>query len=313
MSGVRQGSYKVSNWAKYNEALVNRGSLTLWLDEAALAGWAHANEGVKRGRPFTFSDAAIECLLMLREVFRLPYRQTEGLARSLFQLMELQLPVPDYSSLAKRAGTLSIDLAATRRRGPLDIVVDSTGLKVFGEGEWKVRKHGAGKRRIWRKLHLAINLATQEIEATVLTENSGHDADQVPGLLAQIPAPIGSFRGDGAYDKWKVYAELASRGIQPVIPPQHNAKIKQHGNSTAVPLPRDEAIRGIRQLGRAAWKRDVEYHKRSLGETGMYRMKTIFGGTLKNRTLPNQQAEVYLRSKALNRVTKLGMPKFAWH
>lgn len=312
MAGVRKGSYKVTNWAKYNAALVNRGSLTLWLDEAALARWEHANEEVKRGRPFTFSDAAIECLLVLREVFRLPYRQTEGLARSLIQLMQVTLPIPDYSSLAKRAGKLSIDLGVTRRRGSIDVVVDSTGLKVFGEGEWKVRKHGAGKHRTWRKLHLAINPATQEIEATVLTENSGHDADQVPDLLAQIPGRIDSFRGDGAYDKWKVYGELASRGIQPVIPPQHNAKIKQHGNSRAAALPRDEAIRQIRRVGRAAWKRDVDYHLRSLGETSMFRMKTIFGGMLKNRTLHNQRTEVSIRSKILNRLTQHGMPTFAW-
>lgn len=312
MAGVRKGSYRVTNWAKYNDALVNRGSLTLWLDEGALARWEHANDEVKRGRPFTFSDVAIECLLILREAFRLPYRQTEGLARSLVQLMQVALPIPDYSSLAKRAGKLSIDLGATRRRGPIDIVVDSTGLKVFGEGEWKVRKHGAGKHRTWRKLHLAINPATQEIEATVLTENSGHDADQVADLLGQVPGRIRSLRGDGAYDKWKVYEELKVRRIQPIIPPQRNAKIKQHGNSVADPLPRDNAIRQIRRVGRAAWKRDVDYHRRSLGETGMYRMKTTFGGTLKNRTLLNQQTEVNLRSKILNRFTKNGMPTFMW-
>ena len=312
MAGVRKGTYKVTNWAKYNDALVHRGSLTLWLDEAALAAWAHPNDEVKRGHPFTFSDTAIECLLMVREVFRLPYRQTVGLARSLVQLMQVSLPIPDYSSLAKRAGKLAIDLNVTRRRGPIDIVMDSTGLKVFGEGEWKVRKHGAGKHRTWRKLHLAINPATQEIEATVLTENSGHDADQVADLLGQIPGRIRSFRGDGAYDKWKVYDELKARQIQPIIPPQRNAKIKQHGNSADAPLPRDHAIRQIRRIGRAAWKRDVDYHRRSLAETGMYRMKTTFGGGLKNRTLLNQQTEVKLRSKVINRFTKNGLPAFTW-
>ena len=312
MGGVRKGTYKVTNWARYNDALVHRGSLTLWLDEAALATWAHANDESKRGRPFTYSDTAIECLLVVREVFRLPYRQTEGLARSLVQLMQVSLPIPDYSSLAKRAGKLAIDLNVTRRRGPIDIVVDSTGLKVFGEGEWKVRKHGSGKHRTWRKLHLAINPATQEIEATVLTENSGHDADQVAGLLGQIPKRIRSFRGDGAYDKWKVYEELHARQVQPIIPPQRNAKIKRHGNANHAPLSRDHAIRQIRSIGRAAWKRDVDYHRRSLAETGMFRLKTTFGGSLKNRTLLNQHTEVRLRSKVINRLTQNGMPTFAW-
>jgi hypothetical protein len=303
MAGARKGTYKITNWRKYNEALVNRGSLTLWLDEESVAGWEHANETVRRGHPFVYSDAAIECLLLLREVFRLPYRQTEGLARSLIDLMQVDVTVPDYSSLAKRAGSLSTNLGVARRGGAIHLVVDSTGLKVFGEGEWKVRKHGPGKRRTWRKLHLAINSTTREIEATVLTENSGHDAEAVPALLAAVGGRVRSFRGDGAYDKWNVYEALAARGIEPVIPPQHNAKIKRHGNSGGQPLPRDTAIRRIRQVGRSAWKAEVDYHQRSLGETGMFRMKTVFGSELKNRTLPNQKSEIRLRSKALNRMT----------
>ena len=313
MVGVLKAAYKVTNWAKYNESLVSRGSLTLWLDEEALAKWEHANHEVKRGRPFTYSDTCIECLLVLREMFRLPYRQTEGLGRSLMQLMQVRLRVPDYSSLAKRAAKLPIDLSITRRRGPIDIVVDSTGLKVFGDGEWKTRKYGPSKRRTWRKIHLAINPATQEIEAEMLTENSGHDADQVPDLLEQIPGSIKTFRGDGAFDKWKVYEVLAMRGIQPIIPPQHNAKIKQHGNKIADALPRDAAIRQIRRVGRAAGKQEIGYHVRSLGETAMFRMKTMFGSTLKNRALPNQQTEVRIRSKILNRLTQRGLPQFKWN
>jgi hypothetical protein len=312
MVEVRRGAYKVVNWAKYNEALVNRGSLTLWLDEESLEGWRHANEEVKRGRPFTYSDAAIECLLVLREVFRLPYRQTEGLARSLVQLMQVEIDVPDYSSLAKRAGGLTVDLAVARRGGAIDLVVDGTGLKVFGEGEWKVRSHGAGKRRTWRKLHLAINPATQEIEAVVLTENSCHDADAAPALLAEVPGRIRSLHGDGSYDKWKVYQALAERHIEPVIPPQHNAKIKRHGNARGAPLPRDAAIRRIRQVGRSAWKKEVGYHRRSLAETAMSRIKTIFGSELKNRSLPNQKTEARLRAKVLNRMTQTGLPQFVW-
>ena len=312
MSGVRKGSYRIRNWSKYNEALVSRGSLTLWLDEKSLAGWRHANNEVRRGHPFFYSDAAVECLLVLREVFRLPYRQTEGLARSVIGLMQVEATIPDYSSLAKRAGKLSIDLNVARRGGAIDLVVDSTGLKVFGEGEWKVRQHGVGKRRTWRKLHLAINPATQEIEATVLTENSSHDADQAIPLLEQVSGSIRSLRGDGAYDKWKVYEALAERNVEPIIPPQYNAKIKRHGNSRGEPLPRDVAVRRIRQVGRSAWKKEVGYHRRSLGETAMFRMKTIFGDNLKNRDLPNQQTEARIRSQALNRITQNGMPEFEW-
>jgi len=310
---IARKSYKITNWSKYNESLVQRGSITFWFDEQTLACWEHDNAQVKVGRPYVYSDRAIEVLLVLRELFQLPYRQTEGLSRSLLQLMQVNVPVPDFTSLAKRAAKLSVDLDVTHRRGPINIVVDSTGLKVFGDGEWKVRKYGAGKHRTWRKLHLAINPKTQEIEAQTLTENSSIDASQVPALLSQIKRPLHSFRGDGGYDKWQVYHALASRGITPIIPPQHNAKIKQHGNSASPPLPRDETIRAIRAVGRSEWKRQVDYHQRSLSETGMHRMKTTFGAELKNRRLDNQQTEARLRCKILNHHTRLGLPLSTWN
>ena len=194
----------------------------------------------------------------------------------------------------------------------IDIVVDSTGLKVFGEGEWKMRKHGKSKRRTWRKLHLAINPETQEIEAETLTENGCDDASQVDPLLDQASPSTRAFYGDGAYDKWKVYHTLEKRGTKAIIPPQRNAKISQHGNSSQSPLSRDVAIRTIRRRGRRRWKEDIGYHRRSLSETAMYRMKCCFGDHLKNRSIPNQQTEARLRSKILNKFTHLGLPEFEW-
>jgi len=306
------GSYKVTNWREYNESLVRRGDITFWFDEDVIEAWEHANDEPKVGRPFTYSDTAVECLLVLRELFRLPYRQTEGLGRALVKLMQVELAIPDFTSLAKRAAKLGVSLDVAGRRGPIDVVVDSTGLKVFGEGEWKMRKHGKSKRRTWRKLHLSVNPATQEIEAEVLTENGGHDADQVKGLLAQVDGPVNAFYGDGAYDQWKVYDELAEREIEPVIPPRRNAKIKQHGNSSQTPLVRDEAIRAIRRGGRKSWKQSVNYHRRSLAETAMYRLKCCFGDRLKNHAFPNQRTEARIRSIILNHFTHLGLPQFQW-
>ena len=193
------------------------------------------------------------------------------------------------------------------------MVVDSTGLKVFGEGEWKMRKHGKSKRRTWRKLHLAVNPDTQEIEAETLTENSCDDAGQVDALLDQVTGKIDGFYGDGAYDKWKVYETLEKRRIKAIIPPQRNAKITQHGNSSGRPLSRDVAIREIRRRGRRRWKEDIGYHRRSLSETAMYRMKCCFGDHLKNRLIQNQQTETRLRSKILNKFTHLGLPQFEWN
>jgi hypothetical protein len=201
MTASVKACYKITNWRTYNESLVQRGDITFWFDEDVIDAWEHDNDEPKNGRPFTYSDMAVECLLALRELFRLPYRQTEGLERSLVKLMQAQIAIPDYSSLAKRAAKLSVSLPVTARKGPINVVVDSTGLKVFGEGEWKMRKHGKGKRRTWRKLHLTVNPDTQEIEAEVLTENSGHDADQVDDLLDQVNGPVAAFYGDGAYDQ----------------------------------------------------------------------------------------------------------------
>ena len=312
MTATVQAQYKITNWRTYNESLVQRGDITFWFDEDVIDAWEHDNDEPKVGRPFTYSDMAVECLLALRELFRLPYRQTEGLGCSLVKLMQVDVAIPDFSSLAKRAAKLSVSLSVTAHKGPIDVVVDSTGLKVFGEGEWKMRKHGKSKRRTWRKLHLTLNPDTQEIEAEVLTENSGHDADQVDELLDQVNGPVDAFYGDGAYDQWKVYDSLWGREIQPIIPPRRNAKIKQHGNAHQTPLVRDEAIRSIREVGRKQWKKDIGYHRRSLAETAMYRMKCCFGDKLKNRKLPNQRAEVRIRSKVLNRFTQLGMPRFEW-
>jgi hypothetical protein len=313
MAGTRKGTYKIVNWREYNESLVQRGSITFWFSDDAIAQWHHANTQPKVGHPFTYSDTAIECLLIVREAFRLPYRQTEGFGRDIMQLMQLDVPIPDFTSLAKRAAKLGVALDVARRRGAIDVVVDSTGLKVFGEGEWKMRKHGKTKRRTWRKLHLAINPDTHEIVAETLTENSCADADQTDALLDQTPAQVDAFYGDGAYDQWKVYGTLKKRNIKPIIPPRRTAKIKRHGNGNKPPLPRDEAIRAIRRKGRRAWKNDIGYHRRSLAETAMYRMKCCFGDHLKNRLLPNQQTEARLRSKILNHYTRLGLPIFEWN
>jgi len=302
--------YRVTNWKEYNESLVRRGDVTLWLADDVLASWEHANSEVKVGRPFTYSDAAIECSLTLRELFRLPYRQTEGLGRALVKLLEADVPIPDFTSLAKRAARLGVSLDVAPTSGPIDVIVDSTGLKVYGAGEWRRQAYQTPKRRTWRKLHLSINASTQEIVAEVLTSRRADDADQVPALLAQVEPPVAKLYGDGAYDAWKLYDALGE--IQPVIPPQRGAVIRQHGNCAGPRLPRDEAIRGIRRLGRRGWKRASDYHRRSLVETSMFRLKRAFGDRLKNKAFENQQTEARLRCKLLNRFTQLGMPLSRW-
>jgi hypothetical protein len=312
MPTKQKRKYKVTNWREYNQSLVRRGDITIWFSEDALDSWEHPNDITKVGRPFVYSDTAIECLLTIRELFKLPYRQTEGFGRSLVGLLNIDVAIPDFTSLAKRAAKLGISLSVANKRGPIDIVVDSTGMKVFGEGEWKMRTHGKSKRRTWRKVHLSVDPETHEIVAEVLTENSKDDASQVAPMLEKIDQPVKNFYGDGGYDKWKVHQLLESKNIQAVVPPQHNAKIKQHGNADAEPIARNEAIRSIRRLGRKGWKQEVGYHCRSLAETAMFRLKQTFGNKMKNRTLDNQKTESRIRCKILNQFTQLGLPQFEW-
>jgi Transposase DDE domain len=303
---TKKAVYRIRNWAAYNRALVQRGSLTVWVDEAAVAAWGYDGPN-QWGAQFKYSDLAVQCLLTLRAVFRLPLRATQGLAGSVFGLMGLALDVPHYSTLSRRAATAAVTLPKTSE-GPLHLVIDSTGLKVYGEGEWKVRQHGASKRRTWRKLHLAVDAETHELQAVVLGDAGLDDAEVVAPLLEQVDRPVESAAADGAYDKRKVYAALLPRTPRVAIPPRGNARIWQHGNSAAPPLARDENLRRIRRVGRRRWKREVGYHKRSLAETAVFRFKALFGGSLASRRWECQGTEVAVRSRALNLMTHLGMP-----
>jgi len=301
-------SYRLRNWSQYNQALVARGSLTVWFDEDVLDQWYY--QGPKqRGAQLTYTDLVIETALTLKAIFRLGFRQSQGLLASILVLLDVDRTVPDFSTLCRRQKTLSLDLGAAKGDQPRHVVLDSTGLKVYGEGEWKVRQHGWSKRRTWRKLHLGLDETTGEVVACVLTDNATDDAAMVPALLDQVDDEIAAVGADGAYDKAKVYTELIVRKITSIIPPQHNARIWQHGNCKAPPHPRDEALRYIRRHGRKKWKRDRGYHRRSKAENAMYRFKTIFGSSLWARTLENQQLEARIKSRVLNRMTALGMPE----
>lgn len=304
---TKKAVYRIRNWREYNRALVNRGSLTVWVDQQALDAW-HYHGPNQRGAQYIYSDTAIQCLLTLRAVFHLPLRAAQGMAASVFDLMGLDLEVPHYSTLSRRAAELAVDLAR-KSKGPLHLILDSTGLKVYGEGEWKVRKHGYSKRRTWRKLHLAIDARTHEIQAVVLTEARVDDAEVVGDLVETIDREIAAAAGDGAYDKRKVYRVLEPRTSRILIPPRSNARIWKHGNASGPPLARDENLRTIRRSGRKAWKRESGYHMRSLAETGVCRMKVIFGDHLANRRPECQVTEGAIRGRALNIMTRLGMPQ----
>lgn len=304
----RKAIYHIRNWSAYDRALVQRGSLTVWISEEAIRAWRYQGPA-QRGGQFDYSDQAIEAMLTMKEVFHLSNRETEGLVRSLFHLMQVALQVPDHSTLSRRGQTVYIRLPK-HARGPLHLVMDSSGLKVYGEGEWKVRQHGWSKRRTWCKFHLSVDAESGEVQAAMVSTAGVTDAEMVPPMLAQIEDPIASVVADGSYDKRRVYVTLRARApdVTIVIPPRHDARIWQHGNTHAPPHPRDEAVRFIRAHGRQAWKENSGYHQRSLAETAVFRFKTIFGNQLSARLLRTQATQFGVRCRALNIMTHLGMP-----
>jgi hypothetical protein len=244
--------------------------------------------------------------LTVKAVFHLAYRQTEGFVNSVFALGGMGLKSPDYTALAKRAKHLEVTIPVLARDEPVHVVVDSTGLKVYGEGEWKVRQHGIGKRRTWRKLHLAVDAEHHEILGVQLTRLETADCEVLSALLQQsADQPIASISGDGAYDTRDTYREAEARGATAVVPPRSGAALWEPGH------PRNAAVEACRTQGRSAWKRTLGYHRRSNAETAMFRYKQILGPCLTARLPDTQITEAYVGVSVLNRMNRLGMPKRA--
>jgi hypothetical protein len=301
--------YRIRNWAEYNQALKQRGSMELWINADMLDNWRAEPSGRPGNQP-VYSDQAIQIVIQFGKVFHQKLRQTEGLLADIFKLMGIKLSVPDYSTVSRRASRLKVVLCKkTAKKGEKKIVViDSTGLKVYGEGEWKVKMHGRAKNRTWRKVHLGIG-PDGEIQAAKLTLNSVADCEVAPDLLNQIESDIDTLAGDGGYDKETVYQSLRGKRVRNVlIPPQKNAKIKRHGNLKCERHERDENLRQIRKIGRKKWKEKSGYHVRSLIEATMFRLKTILGDRLNARKLENQITELLVSCNILNKMAALGMP-----
>jgi hypothetical protein len=225
--------------------------------------------------------------------------------RSIVSLLGLDLPIPDHTTFSRRGGGLTVLPQRVERNEPLHLLVDSTGVKIYGEGEWLDQKHGVRSRRRWRKLHLAVDVGTQEIAAVELTPDDVGDVSAFPDLLDQIESPVGSVTADGAYDGETVYDEVLHRHptARVIIPPRLTVVLSEAGT-----MQRDDHVRLIKNHGRIGWQRRSGYGRRSLVETAMYRYKTIIGRRLHARTLPNQQTEAKIACNTLNRMTGLGMP-----
>jgi hypothetical protein len=304
MSSWFPTKYQTKNWPSYNTALKQRGSLSIWFDPEM--SWEPAPSG-KRGRQQEYSDAASQACLTLKVLFGMPLRQTTGFVESLLRLAGLDWAVPDYSTLSRRQKALSVSLPYRGGSGPLNLLIDSTGIKSEGEGEWNARKHGGSKRRIWRKVHIGIDEETLEVRAVEVTTSNVGDAPMLPELLEQIPAgqAIGSVTADGAYDTRKCHDAIAGRDAHAVIPPRKNAKPWKPNSPGAI--ARNDAVNASRYLGRTIWKRWSGYHRRSRVESKMHCVKRL-GQSLMARDFDRQVAEIQIRVAVLNRYTTLGIP-----
>ena len=273
-----KSKHKISNWQQYNQALVQRGSLTIWMDEQAIKQWHCLVHHGRRGRGFHYSDTAIETALMLKGLFKLPLRALEGFINSLFQLMAVPLQSPDYSCISKRAKTVDIKYRLPSQGPVAHLVIDATGLKVYGEGEWKIRKHGKEKRRVWRKLHLAVDATTHAVIAAEVSLETVAD------------------------DTKACHALLKKKGAKATIPPRKNAAPWEEGH------PRNEAVTALKAGELKQWKKDSGYHQRSIAETAMYRFKQLIGPTLSLRNYNAQVGEILAGVKVMNKLIGLGMP-----
>lgn len=304
---IAKQRHKVTNWAEYDAALRQRGSLTVWFTDAAIAAW-HAERRTTRGGQPYYSALAIKTALALRAVFRLALRQTEGLIGSIIRLLGLDLAVPDHSTLSRRAETLPVPRPRSGG-GPVHLLVDSTGLRLCGPGEWLIEKQGTQTRRSWRKLHLGVDADTGEIVAAKLTTNDVDDGSQVGPLLDQVTRPVASFTGDGAFDRDDVYGEVAERhpDAAVIIPPRSSAVLSE--TAETAPTQRDRHLQLIAKRGRMGWQKAAGYNWRALIEADISRYKRVISGALRSRTDRRQATEMAVAVSVLNRMLELGRPE----
>ena len=311
-----EATYQIRNWSQYNKALIQRGSITIWMEEEALKKWYFSSHTCLAGRPATYSDEAILMLLMFREIFKLTLRSLQGFTESLFELMRLDLSVPSYTQISRRAQTLHKRIRRlVKSKKKCHIIFDSTGLKVYGEGEWKMKVHGKSKRRTWRKFHIGVDAETQDILCCELTGNDKGDAEVAEKLLDNMPGDVKSARGDGAYDGRCFREKVYEKGGICIVPPPRDAVYK--GASSGWKKTRDACLAAIEgfgggEEGRRLWKICSGYHQRSLAETAMFRVKRMFGERLKARSIGAQKSESICKCLAINKMNKLGMPIGKW-
>jgi len=293
--------YAVANWRDYERALVSRGDITFWLSPDAVSAWKARPSGNRRAQP-KFTDLAIETALTLRMVLGLPLRQTEGFLRGLFTLLDVDLEAPDHTTLSRRARALGTKLRVVRPKGPIHLVLDSTGLAIHGEGDWAASKHARRAPQGYRKLHLGVD-DSGFIVAQALTASNVDDATTGAEFIRTVKGRLASVTGDGAYDTRDVYAAARARRARVVVPPNRKAKPKKGGRSA-----RDRTIRRVQRDGRQRWKKESGYHRQGKAENGVFRYEAIIGSRMRARSEIGQQVEAVVGCNVLNAFMAMGRP-----
>jgi len=304
---IPRQKHNVTNWPAYDASLRQRGSLTVWFSDEAIAAWK-AEPRTSRGGQSWYSALAILTALTLRAVFRLALRQIEGLIGSIIGLLGLDLAVPDHTTLSRRAATLEVPRPRWSSSPNVDsraelvhLLVDSTGLKLCGPGEWLLEKHGTKTRRSWRKLHIGMDATTGQIVASALTCPEADDGAQVGPLLDQVAGAVALVTGDGAYDQEGVYASIGERHptAAVIVPPRATAVSSR--TAASEPMQRDHHLQLIAERGRMAWQKASGYNNRARAETAISRFKRGIGDRLRSHTPPDRSEAVGMPLKALQR------------
>ena len=299
-----KAKYRVGNWSAYEQALVQRGDVTLWLSADATDAWRPSPSG-RPGAPKTFSDCAIETALTLRLVFRLPLRQAEGFLRSVLSLMGVDLAAPDHTTLSRRSQSLAVEFRRIPSRGPIHRIVDSTGRSIVGEGEWAAVNHGGRGHRGWKTLHLAVD-RVGVIVAHALTEPTVDDATIGIDLIETVDDEIARVTADAAYETVAFYAAAEMRDATVVVPPSKTARVSRRRPRSRA---RDRTITDVRTLGRRRWKQEAGYQLQARVENAFFRYKSILGDRLRARSRGGRVAESVVACHVLNQMTELGRPE----
>ena len=295
--------YRVTNWREYENGLVQRGDVTVWLSPDAVKAWRAKPTG-RRGAQPKFSDLAIETALTMRLVFHLPLRQAEGFLGSIFKLMGVDFEAPDHTTLSRRSGCLNVALRQSKSAGPIDLIIDSSGLAIVGEGEWAAAKHGGKGRRGWRKLHLEVD-ALGEIVAQVLTGSNVDDGTIGVEIIEDVSDRIQSVTADAAYDTRPIYNAAERHGAEVIVPPSKTASTSTRRRRSKT---RNRTVRRVKEIGRRRWKKESGYHRQGRVENTFFRYKAVIGDRLRARALSAMETETAVACNILNRMRALGWP-----